>query len=926
MASYEGQITLINVNDGAGTPGAPGPTYILDTNQDEILRFATESAGFTFSPEILTVQVRKFTENLSVIQEIDYNNLLVYIYNSGEWLRVDLTILGENVSIENNILSINLNSISKITDGSLREIVSLLVSSETALKLEYYNNNILMGIKTVAIRYGLGADMARLSLNAEGIVASIQNAGLMFNAEGLTIKNGNFSITSDNYEPVSITEFNQEEEYFIYTANGFEKVNKDEGVVAGQQYYIRTTTSVFGADEEGNLKITGIINATGGQFTGTIYATDGTFNGMVNANGGVFSNSIEVKGLLSVGQNENKVYLGILQKESGEKLEGIFSENFNEETGQGFYLDSNGSIIANNIQLGESAFIKKYLKLGDNCYIYNPSYTNGRFIAVNNDFGPIISLDDDGILRLGQNKSYVILDGQNSKISTGNFLSGFSGWQITPERAEFNNIVARGTIESSVLAYGNVQTIGGILLVRPSTVIKSYKETTTGYIIYPETNFAGFKVGDYCQIGNLGTLYVVTEYNVENSDEEIVLTIVGEQATLNEVIVLDEENYSNKSIVGEILVNYGQTQPAVLDENGEVLIEEKNSIGIAINSSDSSSSVAPHAISVFKNIFSADETGKILFRKEPVIVLGEMNGEGYGGLVGYGLYADNVYLKGSLISEYGGQGTNSSFYSGINTSSKVPMPEGEDDLIYFPDKERGDILFWAGAKSNEKSDIAGAPFKIDTYGNLYAGSGFFNGTIISNATISAAKIRTAVIEGWSLNDNTTAALSIIDAQKAINFQKKVINKEGNESYETIMSLEEDEMTLNVPLRVGNFLVDPESSSVQLEAFFVQDGLGNKSELDINKLIFLKQLGTSSALVKTVIKADIESFPGLQFHVLEQDIEENSETCVLQLTRERSYITNDLQCANNLFISSTIEYRQATNSDGEIIGYDLYVKE
>jgi hypothetical protein len=206
-----------------------------------------------------------------------------------------------------------------------------------------------------------------------------------------------------------------------------------------------------------------------------------------------------------------------------------------------------------------------------------------------------------------------------------------------------------------------------------------------------------------------------------------------------------------------------------LDEHGNVLVEEKPSIGIAINSSDSSSSVAPHAISVFKNVFAVDETGKVIFKKEPVIVLGEMDGEGYGGLTGYGLYADNVYLKGSLISEYIDPGAMSSFYSGISTSSKVLMPEGEHGLIYFPGKARGDILFWAGAKTSEKADIASAPFKVDTYGNLYAGSGFFNGTIISNATISAAKIRAAVIEGWSLSDNTSAALSIIDVQKAINF-------------------------------------------------------------------------------------------------------------------------------------------------------------
>lgn len=926
MASYEGQITLINVHDGAGTPGAPGPTYILDTNQDEILRFATEREGFTFSPEILTIQVRKFMEDSNTIQSVDYDNLLVYFYSSGEWKSLDLVALGENVNIENNTMSIHLASLSKITDGSQHELVNLLVSSETALKLEYYVNKVLVQNKIIGIRYGLSADMARLSLNAEGIVASIQDAGLRFDANGLTIKNGNFSILSDHYEPVTITAFDENKEYYIQTASGFEQIDKAGGIVEGQQYYVYSLVPVLNADENGNLKITGVVNATDGQFTGTIYATDGIFNGFVNAKGGIFSDSIEVQGFLSVGQNSDKIYVGSLGKDGGETTEGIFSSNFDKEGNQGFCLNPDGSIIANNIQLGDSASIKNYLRLGDNCCIYNPTYNNGQFIVVGGPHGPAVSLNDNGTLRLGQDDSYIILDGINNRISTKNFLSGYSGWEITQERAEFNNIVARGTLESSVLAHGKIQTIGGILLVRPSTIIKSYKETTTGYVVYPETTLAGFKVGDYCQIGNQGTLYVIVEYNTINGNEEIVLTRIGEQATLNEIIVLDETNYSNKSIVGEILVSYGQTQPAKLDEHGNVLVEEKPSIGIAINSSDSSSSVAPHAISVFKNVFAVDETGKVIFKKEPVIVLGEMDGEGYGGLTGYGLYADNVYLKGSLISEYIDPGAMSSFYSGISTSSKVLMPEGEDGLIYFPGKARGDILFWAGAKTSEKADIASAPFKVDTYGNLYAGSGFFNGTIISNATISAAKIRAAVIEGWSLSDNTSAALSIIDVQKAINFQKKVINEAGNEDYVTVMSLEEDGMTLNVPLKVGNFLVDPDNGSVQLDNFFVQDNLGNKSELDISKLIFLKHRGASSALVKTVIKADIESFPGLQFHVLDQDVEESDSSCILQLTRERSYITNDLQCANNLFISNTIEYRQATNSNGEIIGYDLYVKE
>jgi hypothetical protein len=218
---------------------------------------------------------------------------------------------------------------------------------------------------------------------------------------------------------------------------------------------------------------------------------------------------------------------------------------------------------------------------------------------------------------------------------------------------------------------------------------------------------------------------------------------------LEEPAILAEDEEITSSIIGEILISYGQTT------------EDKDSIGIAINSSDSSTSVAPHAISIFKNIFTA-ENGLIKHTKEPVIVLGEMSGEGYGGLKGYGLYADNVYLKGSLISE--GEVDGKTFYSGMNTKSKIKMPEGESGIDFFPGKDKGEILFWAGAKTNHGSDIANAPFKVDSYGNLYAGSGFFNGTIISNASITAARIKAAVIEGWSLEANTPAALSIIDVQ------------------------------------------------------------------------------------------------------------------------------------------------------------------
>jgi hypothetical protein len=64
--------------------------------------------------------------------------------------------------------------------------------------------------------------MAQLSINAKDIVASIQNSKLTFNTEGLIVTNGGLQI----------------------------KNNADN--------------TVFKADEQGDLLITGIINATGG--------------------------------------------------------------------------------------------------------------------------------------------------------------------------------------------------------------------------------------------------------------------------------------------------------------------------------------------------------------------------------------------------------------------------------------------------------------------------------------------------------------------------------------------------------------------------------------------------------------------------------------------------------------------------------------
>ena len=183
----------------------------------------------------------------------------------------------------------------------------------------------------------------------------------------------------------------------------------------------------------------------------------------------------------------------------------------------------------------------------------------------------------------------------------------------------------------------------------------------------------------------------------------------------------------------------------------------------------------------------------------------------------YGLYAENVFLKGALISE--GLYENEKIYSGINTLSNIDMFSNssndnniKNQLIQSGAKI-GKIVMWAGAPSLENGDIdlQAANFKVDNYGNLYANSGYFVGTIITDATITASKIRTAEIEGYRYKNSngevidTVAALSIKNADIGIKFDSDA---------GTVMELKTTGLSLNTDLNIGNnFTVNSNSSAI-----------------------------------------------------------------------------------------------------------------
>lgn len=503
-------------------------------------------------------------------------------------------------------------------------------------------------------------------LNEDGNIISsftVYENGIM-NATGASFS-GHIEATSGSIGPVILSE-----KGITVTDSGFEILKTTD----------KELEPVLYSDANG-LHITGDITATSGSFTGTINATSATFQG--GTIGGF---------TISKGKTEEGEEYDYLESESG-----------------GIVLDGkNNKIIANTIELGTGATITEYIQLG-NAYIKNPDYYAGIFIESKD-----IKIYDNGKANFGS----IEVDGPNSTISGGSegkFL-------ITPNEAKFENVTVSGKIKTAIFEQGTVQTVGGLILVRPVTVIK--KENN----IYTLENSVGFNNNDYC------------EFNGQACKIEINNGICTFKS-------ISDSELTNLPEDGDILVGYGQ---------------ENNNVGIAINSSDNGAAFQEKAITVFET--QADINNSKL-NKFPKIVLGYMGEEAkYGGLTGYGLYAENVYLHGALVTELKDDTT---YYSGFN--GKRPK-----------DSTGPYTLLWAGATSNDgEYDIINAPFRVDSEGNLYASKGTFNGSIISNATIEAAEIVTPIITG----NGKDYALKIYNTTKGIGFY--------NANHQAILSIKDN---------------------------------------------------------------------------------------------------------------------------------------
>lgn len=545
---------------------------------------------------------------------------------------------------------------------------------------------------------------------------------------------------------------------------------------------------------------------------------------------------------------------------------------------QSSYIDAQGvkvpsKILVKNIDIGSGAYIEEYIQLG-NGYIRNPNLSSNSsrlFIETLNDQNQsTFSLTDRGVIKLGPlEDSRIILNGTDSTIRGKN-------WLISPEFASFSNVEVSGVINTAVFNQSSIQNVGSTMIFQDSAKIDSNFVNDKGYF-QVENNALTINVGDLVQLSNLDNGLPIIARVIRISQNRHYVELVdasGSEDRLNEML------------------NSPDTIITVLGVSGDTIFSIS-----ASNRFNSKPYLHANALSLAEIL---EEEGQVSYQKK--LVLGNLSGIQYAetSLSGYGLYCENVYLNGQLVGRAGQPGNY--YYAGISTINNIKSS-------YFNNE---DIIFWAGAKSlNPTPNSDDIPFYITTNGNLYASSGVFKGSLITDATITASSLKAAAI--YPL-DAESASLKIFNTNR----EKGGISFREDDGYEGIetLNLSSSGFTAN-----GKTFVDlSQENGVNISASTFTGkivNLGNK--------IFVNDRGLSFLDSNTEI-LDLENFNyGLFFTDVGFELKDRTGSN-FNYNKNKGYFevqNADFKIEQSIFYGEKMRYQKVIIEEEEV-GYDLYI--
>jgi hypothetical protein len=206
-----------------------------------------------------------------------------------------------------------------------------------------------------------------------------------------------------------------------------------------------------------------------------------------------------------------------------------------------------------------------------------------------------------------------------NRLRSGNFVSESKGFEIRDDGyAEFQDVRVRGRISSSVFEYDKVSAVGGKLIVGNSTVLADDISATDTTITLQDNVF------------NIGDVLIMKDGI--NEEYMLVTNIDSGSSTITVTRDLANAYVTNPTWnTGTAIVSTGNSESGAL--GGFIVFDAVSAYSpfIDINSRNSGT--------------YNDYTTKVRLGN-----LEGINDALYGALSGYGLYSDNVYLRGKLYA------------------------------------------------------------------------------------------------------------------------------------------------------------------------------------------------------------------------------------------------------------------------------------
>ena len=400
--SFEGLITLTKVS--ASEPGdSPGLAYYIETNTKEISRHRDgtvqqEEPTYRLAPEKLVFKILDGTGTLLTDEKTV--KFFVKLQDNDNLQQAE----NFELAFEEGSYSLNLKDllscfvIAETVTSTVDQVIANAIFLKLQTEIEGHKYEAVLGFQN-----GVTDTLATFALKADGFVSAWRENKLEFDENGLTVTNGGFRIKNAANE------------------------------------------TVFDADEQGNLRITGTINADKGRI-GKIEIRDGALHGDKDC----------------------------------------------------FIIDESG-IIANNLSIGTGASIGDYIQIGEG-YLYNPSSHNNEFLRS----GEIV-LTDKNLLKIGKIE---IFGGDNNEVSRIS-ATGDNGanWKITGDGiARFNEVYANNVhLQNTILEQSTIQLVGGSMVFKDSWTVLSVSKiedgSTTKYKIVLDYH-GGLSQGDYVITNN----------------------------------------------------------------------------------------------------------------------------------------------------------------------------------------------------------------------------------------------------------------------------------------------------------------------------------------------------------------------------------------------------------------------------------------